>query len=141
MDICEGKITDVRESVSVHNGTSSQVYHFRIYKKQFRYSPLETIALSEGDLVTVAGEIKNGVFEVYAYKNKTVGVVSEHKLHTAYIAFSGTVGASLFIFYNFSSPFFDVFPYILGFLFLSVGSVMLFKGHRIKRAVDSLKKM
>lgn len=139
MDICEGQITSVRESVSVHDGTSKQVYHFRIYEQQVRYSPLDSTALSEGDMVIVAGEIKNGTLEAYALRNETVGVLSEHKIHTYYIGFVVCMSAAVFIISIFSNPFFGVFPYIIATVLMSVGFVALYYGNRRRRAVELLR--
>ena len=138
MNICEGKITHVKESVSVNNGTSSQIYHFRINNQQVRYSPTHNVTLSEGDLVKVAGEIKNGLFEAYAIKNETVGVLSDELIYIYYVAFVVSMGVVILILYAFSNPLFGVFPYMVAGLFLLVGFFSLYKGNRKKRAVELL---
>ncbi|HAS6177138.1 TPA: hypothetical protein I7148_22525 [Vibrio vulnificus] len=141
MDGYAGQVTNLRESISVNGGSGTQIYHFRINKQQFHYCPPVSTALSEGDLVKVAGEMKNGVFEVYAIKNETVGVLSKHNMRINYIGFAVSIGAVLFILSNFSKPFFGVFPYILATLFLSFGIATLYQGYRRKRAVDFLRKI
>ncbi|MDW6016794.1 hypothetical protein SBW85_03295 [Vibrio plantisponsor] len=139
MEIHEGKISNLRESLSFNEGTSIYTYHFRVANQPVSYTSHQSLVLDDGDFVTVAGKTKSGMFKVYAYNNHSAGVVGSSAQST-HCFIGGVVGIvmALVVLSVFSSPFFGAIPYAFAACFLGLGVVYLVKGIKIKSAIDSV---
>lgn len=144
MDVLTGVVSKLRNSVEISGGgnnssvTTTYVTIFQINGKPVKIKSREAILLDENDHVEVAGKIRDGVFNAYAYINDTTGVKGNIGIGTHY--FVGLISpiAGAFVIYNFSDPFFGAFPKIIGLFFIMVGLYMLYKGTQISNAYKLL---
>lgn len=79
MELIKGSASKIRFSTNVSGGESTsteQIAIFEISGQSVEFRSQQSIIIEEGDDCTVAGIIKNGLFNALALNNKTKGVYS-----------------------------------------------------------------
>lgn len=145
MEIIKGTVTKIRNTSEVSGGGSnghvstSHISMFQIDKQQVKIKFREPTMIDENDFVTVAGKIKNGVFNGYAYKNNTTGVSGDAGILIYFLFGLVFSSAGVFVFTTFSDPFFGFLPKIISCIFIIGGLSMLYHGTHVLRAKNSLR--
>mgnify|MGYP001362120505 CR=1 FL=1 len=144
MEKIKGTVTKVRNTSQVSGGgrdghvSTSHISMFQIDKQQVKVKSAEPPMIDENDFVAVAGKIKNGVFNAYAYKNATTGVSGNAGILIYFLFGLLLPGAGVFALTTFSEPFFGILPKILGPIFIIVGLFMLYHGTQVLKAKNLL---
>ncbi|EHE6926753.1 hypothetical protein [Vibrio cholerae] len=145
MDILKGVVSKLKSTIEISGGgrdssvTTTHVTIFHLDGQPVKIKSREAVIVDNSDTMTVAGKVRNGVFNAYAYINNTTGVSGNIGLAIHY--FFGIVFpfAGLFAINTFSDPFFGVIPTILGAGFIGVGLYMFYKGTQISKASKLLR--
>jgi hypothetical protein len=107
ISIIQGQLTHVQHASETHGQinkgsghiASNHVWSFRVNGRAAAFKSSDSASLSDGDLVTVAGEDNNGTFSVYALRNDTTGALHNAPA-TVYLvlgAFMIVIGVPLII--------------------------------------------
>jgi hypothetical protein len=100
MEKLTGIVASLRHSTEVHGGDhGTTINHVAIFELSGRPVELklpESIFISPGDEVVVAGEVKRGLFRGMAYRNRTKGV--DGKYSTGVFRLVGVVFCAVVVF-------------------------------------------
>lgn len=127
MQKIDGIASKVRFSTKVSGGENStsttQIAIFEIDKQPVELELPDSIMISDGDIISVTGRTKNGLFKALAYKNQT-NLVSGKGPVTLYM-FLGVIFTVIGII---------TIPFFIGLIFAPTGIFMCYKSRQYSKA-------
>lgn len=135
LELLQGRISNVssgfetfgrsdRGSGAVHTNT----WTFRIGHKPVSFKTKQNMNFSDGDIVTIVGGEKNGIFHVTCLRNETTGSVFEPTITLAYIIGGCFILLGLLLLVIF-----------IGFILIPIGLFFIWSAYNGSRAVNLLR--
>lgn len=146
MQVINGKASKVRNTVQINGGggnsnqvTTTHISLFQLDGRQVKLKSNEPPLIDEDDSVSVSGNISNGVFNAYAYKNSDTGASGDSGVLVMFIIGIAFPIAGIYALFAFSNPFFGLFPKVIGMMFVLIGMYTFYRGLSIQKAINLLK--
>lgn len=104
--------------------SSANTYSFRVDGRPVQFEIKDSVSIADGDVVRVAGVVKKGHLDCYAFKNLATN--AEHDRYSVLV----TIAAFLFILFGIATLFI-----LFGFVILPTGIYMLVVQGRVKKCI------
>lgn len=129
--VIQGRLTHVQQTTETHGRisqgsgqiTNANAWSFRVDNRAAVYKSRGGASLSDGDLVTVAGQDSNGTFQIAALRNDTTGSV--HEAPAMMFLICGGLVAALGV---------PMIFLLIGFLILPIGLYFMWIGMKMRSA-------
>ena len=129
--VIQGKLTHVRQTTETQGQvtrgsgqiTSANAWSFRVNNHAAVYKSSDGASLSDGDLVTAAGQDSQGTFQVVALRNDTTGSV--HAAPATRMFFLGGLTAALGL---------PMIFLLIGFVVVPFGLYLIWLGKKMSSA-------